>query len=117
MGEKRIRVRFCDHCRTDDQPISSHTLGWDRKRWSLDLCPGCAEEMSRYLYSIPGIEHRGEDSKADRPAPYKAAEGVDLSEIRKWAKRHGIEVSKRGRISGDVIAAWRTSHDQGKSGV
>jgi hypothetical protein len=107
MGEKRIKVRFCDHCGTDSQPISAHTLGWDRKRWSLDLCARCTEELERYLYSIPGIDQRGGESKTDRPAPYKAAEGVDLGEVRRWAIDQGISVSKRGRIAADVIERWR----------
>ena len=107
MGEKRIKIRFCDHCGTDMEPIAAHTLGWDRKRWSLDLCPRCTEELEFRLYAIAGIEPRIEIPKGNRPAPYKAAEGVDLAEVRQWALDKGIPVSKRGRIGTDVIELWR----------
>lgn len=107
MGEKRVKVRFCDHCGTDDQPISSHTLGWDRKRWSLDLCVRCHEELDRYLYAVPGIPRRTESRTQPKGAPYKAAEGVDLTEVRKWAHLNEIPVSRRGRIASEVIEKWR----------
>jgi hypothetical protein len=110
MGEKSIKVRYCDGCRTDMEPISAHTLGWERKRWTLDLCPRCHADIESLLYSLPGVEPRRERPRGPRPAPYKAAEGVDLAEVREWAQANGIPVAKRGRVSGHVIAAWKESH-------
>lgn len=34
----------------------------------------------------------------------------DTARIRQWARENGIEVSDRGRISGEVRAAYRNAH-------
>lgn len=36
---------------------------------------------------------------------------VDLTALREWARENGFEVSDRGRISGEVHAAWERRND------
>jgi len=46
--------------------------------------------------------------KAGRRAmPYSAE---DASEIRQWAQKKGFQVSDRGRLNQDIIAAYRKAH-------
>lgn len=36
---------------------------------------------------------------------------VDAAEVRAWAQAHGIDVSRKGPIKGDVIDAYRQAHE------
>jgi Lsr2 len=39
----------------------------------------------------------------------KVSSGVDNTAVRAWAEANGIEVSKRGRISQDVVSQFRAA--------
>jgi hypothetical protein len=114
MGEKSIKIRYCDHCQQDFNPVSTHTLRWDRKKWTLDLCNNCLNHMEGFLYEIPGISRRQPDRDEPKPPPYAAAEGVDLTLVREWALKNGIKVSQRGRIDAKTIDLYKqaTNHTE-----
>lgn len=38
------------------------------------------------------------------------ATGLDLNEVRAWARQEGYEVSDRGRVSAVVLDAYKTAH-------
>jgi len=48
---------------------------------------------------------RGRAAKS-RPA----AERTDMSDVRAWARDNGYQVSDRGRVSGEVRAAYEAAH-------
>lgn len=111
MGQKNIKIRYCDHCGTDEEPTTAHTLHWDRKKWTLDLCDRCHRNLENHLYAIPGITPPKPENNEPKPPAYPAAEGINLTEVRQWANQQGIEVSKRGRINTNVIQAFKTAHN------
>jgi hypothetical protein len=39
-----------------------------------------------------------------------ARSGVDLAEVRTWARDAGYQVSDRGRVSSEVMAAYESAH-------
>ena len=42
-----------------------------------------------------------------RQAAYPAAAGVSMTEVRLWALENGMDVAATGRVSADVIKAFR----------
>ncbi|RZS82988.1 Lsr2 protein [Motilibacter rhizosphaerae] len=49
---------------------------------------------------------RGRRAAREAAAP---ARGIDSSAVRSWARENGYQVSDRGRISGEVIAAYQAA--------
>lgn len=61
-----------------------------------------AEKMAPYVRagrSIGKANPRRSSSSSNKPS-------YDASAVREWAKGEGIEVSERGRISGEVLEAY-----------
>jgi hypothetical protein len=110
MGQKNITITYCDLCGYEHPTVTTTKLTWDHKKWSLDLCDYCRENTTERIYQIPGLDLLNREQKPKGP-PYKAAEGVNLTEVRDWANKQNIEVSKRGRINATVIQAFKTAHN------
>lgn len=57
-----------------------------------------------------------EPAAAAEPEPASAAEPaaapVPTAEVRAWARRRGLAVADRGRISAEIIDAWRREHER-----
>jgi hypothetical protein len=63
--------------------------------WAREETPAVARICSDELDMLAGAP----------PVPVPSS-----AELRAWARAQGIEVSDRGRISHDVLAAWRSAH-------
>ena len=93
-------------------------MQWDDDfAWVFDYCPRHAdvavEKIDRAFPKAATTTPRSARAlrrKSTGQAPYDAAEGVDLSEVRAWAMQKGIPVSGRGRIAGDVINKFKKAH-------
>ena len=109
----------CDVCSTT-KGVERHFLQWgDNIAWTCDLCPTHAEgvvaEIEKVLPSAKRTTPRA--ARAQRRAStgepaYFAAAGVDIAEVRAWARKSGIAVSDRGRVSGSVISEWKKHHNR-----
>lgn len=53
---------------------------------------------------------RRASTPSSSPSSSGGASRGDLQQIREWAKGNGYSVSDRGRIKGDVIAAYDAAH-------
>jgi len=56
----------------------------------------------------PALARMGIEEE-DRPDPQSAPE-PSTAEVRAWARRTGLEVTERGRLRPEVLAAWREAH-------
>ncbi len=106
MGNKNVIVEFCDLCHRENVQISNQKLTWDRQKINMDICDECREMVSDHILHIPGMKQFLE-LNPPKTAAYKAAEGVNLTDVRDWAQKQGIEVSKRGRISAGIIEQFK----------
>lgn len=111
MGYKSVTVAFCDLCHRDGVHLASEKLTWNNQKISLDICDECHNRVTWTIDEIPGMrEHLFRNPP--KLAAYKAAEGVNLTDVRDWAYAQGIEVSKRGRISAGIIEQYKTATGQ-----
>ena len=81
--------------------------------YEIDVSASNAEALREAL--SPWVDHArrvGGRSIARRSAVKSrpAAERTDLSDVRAWARENGFQVSDRGRVSGEVRAAYEAAH-------
>ncbi|HEY4006446.1 MAG TPA: Lsr2 family protein [Pseudonocardia sp.] len=87
-------------------------FGLDGKAYEIDLSAGNADQLRNVLAEFVAAARRptraprsgGGNGSGPRGA---AAEREQNQAIRDWAREHGMSVSERGRISAEVIEAYR----------
>ena len=88
------------------------TFGLDGVTYEIDLsarnAKGLRDALGRYIEHgrrVGGGRRRtGSQGRAGRRGA-----GPDPAEVRAWARRKGIAVSERGRISGEVMAKYEAA--------
>jgi len=86
----------------------------DGVSYEMDLSEANAEALREALAGYVQAARRTGGRAIRRTGVAKPArpadERVDLSDLRSWARDHGFQVSDRGRVSGEVRAAYETAH-------
>jgi hypothetical protein len=96
------------------------TFALDGVTYEIDLSGVNAEALRESLAAYAQAARRtgGRSTRRAVPAapktrpaePRPAETRVDLSEVRGWARDNGFQVSDRGRVSGEVRAAYEAAH-------
>lgn len=84
----------------------------DGVTYEIDLSEANAEALREALSPYVEAARRigGRASRRSGAKSQPAAERTDLSELRAWARENGYQVSDRGRVSGEVRAAYEAAH-------
>lgn len=128
---KTVIVRaVCDRCIAEGNEGVESTeevaFAYDGFSYKLDLCGRHAEDFHNTVQaliaastdrsSVGSTRRARSASAADgaggvRPAPRTARRDKEqLGAIREWARANGHKVSDRGRIPGEVEAAFQAAH-------
>lgn len=114
MAKKTI-VEIIDDI--DGEPIDSggETIRFavNGTEYSIDLNDKNATEFHRKIdYYIKHGERIGGRRRGSsvKPATQAGPDDSSIREIRAWAKANGHVVASKGRISEDVVAAYRAVH-------
>lgn len=94
------------------------TFSLDGVNYEIDLSEGNAESLRDSLGEWIGHARRvggragGRARSGGRAKASSAAAGAkaDLSLVRSWARDNGYQVSDRGRVSSEVLAAYEAAH-------
>ncbi|WP_350226485.1 histone-like nucleoid-structuring protein Lsr2 [Microbacterium suwonense] len=79
--------------------------------YEIDLTNSHAEELKAALAPFIEAGRRASAGNVRAAAPRRrAARNSEVGEIREWAKAQGLKVSERGRISAEVMDAYRAAH-------
>jgi hypothetical protein len=85
--------------------------------YSIDLCTAGDDRMDRALapfIEAAQITQRGR--KRNRASSNGQSNGQSPNDqIRSWARGNGYAVSDRGRIAGEVIAAYKDAHKRSRA--
>jgi hypothetical protein len=103
------------------EAAESVSFALDGVTYEIDLSEDNAEKLrdalAGYVASARRVDgsRRGIRPKAVRPAkaPRGSRTGPDREQtaaIREWARANGYEVSERGRLSANVLAAFEAAH-------
>lgn len=77
--------------------------------YEIDLSQANGEALRETL--APYVEAaRRTGGRAARHPLGRAAATADLSDLRAWAREQGYQISDRGRVSGEVRAAYEAAH-------
>lgn len=119
-------VVTCDLEDGDVTAAESLTFSFGGKTYTLDLCKKHLEEVKGALEGFANHGHSaGRGGRARRRAaptgrapratrPAAAPRGESQAAIREWARAAGYAVGDRGRIPGEVRAAYDTAQSKGR---
>ena len=80
------------------------SFGLDGTGYEIDLAEPKRTRLSDSLAPFIVVSRRV--SRARRPAGRSAAQRVDRAAVRAWARKAGLAVSERGRISADIMRQY-----------
>jgi len=89
------------------------TFGLDDREYEIDLTAKNAAALRKvfdvYVKNGRRISGRRPRSTGGSGASSSKSD-MDTKAIREWAGKNGFQVSERGRIPGNVIAAYQSAH-------
>ena len=108
MAQKMQVLLTCDLDDGDKLATETIRFGVEGSNYEIDLCAKHAKQLrggvasfvsaGRRISSGRGVARRGRTSvRSDRQR---------TAEIRAWAKKKGLKVSERGRLSSDIVAQY-----------
>jgi hypothetical protein len=108
---QRVQVILVDDV-DGGEAEESVSFSLDGVSYEIDLSAANAESLRDAL--APWVGHaRKISGRASRGRPAgrsKAAAKADLTDVRAWARENGFQVSDRGRVSAEVMAAYEGAH-------
>jgi hypothetical protein len=109
---QKIRVDLvCDVCEDEKPGSETLTFGLEGSNYEIDVCDQHAAELRGNLASFVGSGRRVSSGRGrGRRAAGGTADRQRTQEMRAWAKKQGIKVSERGRISSDVVQRYEAAH-------
>jgi hypothetical protein len=81
-------------------------FGIDGATYTIDLSDQNAQKLRG---ALDGYISKARKVSGKRSSSRKASSPVDNKAIRAWAASNGVELSKRGRISQDVVSQFRAA--------
>jgi hypothetical protein len=121
---QRVLVQFVDDLDgTAAEDIETVTFGLDGVTYEIDLTEVNANKLRDGLADYVAAARRtgGRAKRAAAPAargkaaPSETRSKEQTKAIREWARKHGHDLSDRGRIPGSIIEAFEAAH-AGKAG-
>ena len=86
-------------------------FGLDGVHYEIDLNAVHAKELRAALarYTGAGRKAGGTSRRPGRNPGKAAANGLNTTEVRDWAKANGFDVKARGRVAADLIAKFQAA--------
>jgi hypothetical protein len=81
-------------------------FGIDGTTYNIDLSDSNAEKLRG---ALDGYISKARKVSGKRSGGRKVSIGVDLKAVRAWAKSNGVEISKRGRVSQNVLEQYQAA--------
>ncbi|HWL35296.1 MAG TPA: Lsr2 family protein [Frankiaceae bacterium] len=109
MAQKTQVLLTCDL--EDGEKPASQTIGFsvEGSTYEIDLCDKHAKQFREAMASFIASGRRGSQAGARRRRSSGGGDRQRTQEIRAWARKKGIKVSERGRLSSDVVAKYEAS--------
>lgn len=103
MATKIITRVICDQCDAEATDTSL-PLSFRGKSYEVDLCEKHATQLERAVADI--LEVARKTKGARRSGGSASSKGLDIKDVREWARKKGISVPSRGRIPGIVLEQY-----------
>lgn len=115
MAQKVQVVLECDICEGGKAGSETIGFGLDGQSYEIDLCDKHAKQLRDNLATFTGAGRRATSGGRGRGGARGgsrggAADRERTQAIRAWARKKGIAVSERGRLSGDIVAQYEAAN-------
>lgn len=107
MAQKMQVLLTCDL--EDGEKPATETVRFsvDGSSYEMDLCDKHAKQFRDAMGPYVGAARRVAGSRRRRSSG--GADRQRTQDIRAWARKKGIKVSERGRLSADIVAKYEAS--------
>jgi hypothetical protein len=110
---QKIQVMLvCDICEGGKPGSETIGFGVDGSSYEIDLCDkhakGLRDSVSTYVAAARRAVSGGRGRGRGRSSG--GGDRQRTQEIRAWARKKGIKVSERGRLSGDIVAQYEAAN-------
>lgn len=108
MAQRTHVILTCDICGGDKPGDETMTFGLEGSTYEIDLCTKHAKQLRDGVAPFVAAGRRM-SSRAGRRRSSASGDRQRTQEIRAWARKKGIKVSERGRLSSDLVAKYEAS--------
>lgn len=90
----------------------SHSFALNAEQFEIDLSDENFKKLQEALapYMEAGAKVTNKLPRASTAAGKSSSNKEELQKIRAWAQEQGLNVSPRGRISGEVVEKYQAAH-------
>ncbi|WP_067855582.1 histone-like nucleoid-structuring protein Lsr2 [Nocardia shimofusensis] len=110
---RKVVVTIVDDYDGESQAAETVSFALDGVGYEIDLSETNAKALRQVFEQwTPFARKVGKSSGRSRSVKQRErGDQEQASAIREWARRNGYEVSSRGRVSADVVAAYKAAHN------
>lgn len=110
MAQKVQVLLVCDVC--DGGKAGTETIGFglDGASYEIDLCDKHAKTLRDSMAQFVGAARRATTTRGRGRGRSSGGDRQRTQEIRAWARKKGIKVSERGRLSSDIVAQYEAAN-------
>jgi hypothetical protein len=113
VAQKVQVLLVCDICEGGKPGSETIALGLDGASYEIDLCDKHAKGLRDSMAQYVGAARRATSGRGrGRGRSSGAGDRQRTQEIRAWARKKGIKVSERGRLSSDVVAQYEAANNR-----
>lgn len=110
MAQKIQVMLVCDICEGGKPGSETIGFGVDGSSYEIDLCDKHAKGLRDSVASFVGAARRASSGRGRRGRSSSAGDRQRTQEIRAWARKKGIKVSERGRLSSDIVRQYEAAN-------
>ncbi|MDQ1713836.1 MAG: hypothetical protein QOE45_3286 [Frankiaceae bacterium] len=111
MAQKMQVLLTCDLHEGDKPGTETIRFAVEGSNYEIDVCDTHAKQMRSIFapYAAAGRRVSSRGGAARRGRTGSAGDSQRTQDIRTWARKKGLKVSERGRLSADLVAKWEAS--------
>ncbi|MGW9170173.1 histone-like nucleoid-structuring protein Lsr2 [Streptomyces decoyicus] len=110
MAQKVVTIVTDDITGEESSDVTTHTFSIDGIQYEIDLGP---ESHDKFMKALAPFTEHGRRVKRQRifPSPTaKKATQDRTAQVRAWAEKRGLGISKRGRIPANIMEEYEKAH-------
>lgn len=104
---KKVTVSLVDDFDPAQTAVETVEFGLDGSNYEIDLSEKNAANLRGEMEKWIAAGRKVGSTRRRAPRGISSGDGLPLAEIREWAKKNGHQVSSRGRVSSEIVRAWR----------
>ncbi|GAB2662606.1 histone-like nucleoid-structuring protein Lsr2 [Nocardia goodfellowii] len=108
---RKVVVTMVDDYDGESSADETVSFALDGAAYEIDLSTLNAKQLRAVFEQwTPHARKVGRAPRSKSGAPRPAVDREQSAKIRAWARQHGHDVSSRGRISTELVAAYEKAH-------